>query len=222
MFQGFKRNRRLLAYVQNHNPVFCTFLNSTKSFHRVNYCKLFKLLVKRELPLLIIRVLANFYMNNLVRVSWGGAMTDYFTALNGVKQGAVFKSYSLLRVCWLSLLILSKAGVGCFIYTLWAHLHTRMTFWHLPLLRCANFSLYVKIMPSNIASPSMHLNPNVWLSYLRIVATLSKRLMIVFFIHRRHRWLTLFNRLLILAIWSIRFGWRRRYYNQETFFSRTS
>jgi len=49
----------------------------------------FKLLVKRELPLLIIRVLANLYMHNFVRVSWGGAMTDYFTALNGVKQGAV-------------------------------------------------------------------------------------------------------------------------------------
>jgi len=28
-------------------------------------------------------------MNNLVRVSWSGAMTDYFRALNGVKQGAV-------------------------------------------------------------------------------------------------------------------------------------
>jgi len=60
-------------YVRNQNPVFCTFLDSTKAFDRVNYCKLFKLLVKRELPELIIRVLANLYMNNLVRVSWGGA-----------------------------------------------------------------------------------------------------------------------------------------------------
>jgi len=71
--------------------VFCTFLDSTKAFDRVNYCELFKLglLVKRELPLLIKRVLAKLYLNNLVRVFWGGAMTDYFTALNGVKQGAV-------------------------------------------------------------------------------------------------------------------------------------
>jgi len=30
-------------------------------------------------------------------------------------------------------------------------------------------------MPTNIASPSMHLNPNVWLPYLRIFATLSKK-----------------------------------------------
>jgi len=39
---------------------------------------------------------ANLYMNNLVRVSWGGAMTDYFTALNGVLSPI---AYSLLRVC---------------------------------------------------------------------------------------------------------------------------
>jgi hypothetical protein len=69
--------------------VFCTFLDSTKAFDRVNTCKLFKLLVKLKLPLLVIRVLANLYMNNSVRVSWGGAMTDYLTALNGVKQGPV-------------------------------------------------------------------------------------------------------------------------------------
>jgi len=66
---------------------------------------------------------------------------------------------------------------------------------------CANFSLYVKIMPVTMASPSMHLNPYVWLPNLRIVATLSKRSMIVFFTSTVE-WLTLFNRFLILAIWS--------------------
>jgi len=59
-------------YVQNQNSVYCSFLDSTKAFVRVNYCKLFKLLVKRELPLLTIRVLANLYMNNLVQVACMG------------------------------------------------------------------------------------------------------------------------------------------------------
>jgi len=75
-------------YVQSQNPAFCTSLHSTWAFDTVNYCKLFKLLVKRKLPVLIIRVLANLYMNYFFWVSWGGAMTDYFTAFNGVKQGA--------------------------------------------------------------------------------------------------------------------------------------
>jgi len=42
-------------------------------------------------------------------------MTDYFTALNGVKQGAVLSP--ILYCVYVNdlLLILSKAGVGCFI-----------------------------------------------------------------------------------------------------------
>jgi len=58
-------------------------------------------------------------------------------------------------------------------------------YWHLPLLQCANFSLYVKIMPANIASPSMHSNPNVWLPYLRIVTFKKVNDRIIFYIDGR-------------------------------------
>jgi len=69
--------KETVAYdVQNQNHVFCTFLDSTKALDGVNYCKLFKLLVKRELPVLIIRVLANLDMDNLVRVSCMGRCHD--------------------------------------------------------------------------------------------------------------------------------------------------
>ena len=72
-------------YVQNQNPVFCTFLDATKAFDRLHYCKLFKLLIKRELPAYIVRVLVNLYTQNSVRVTWGGAiMSEYFSAVNGV------------------------------------------------------------------------------------------------------------------------------------------
>jgi len=71
-------------------------LDSTKAFDRVNYCKLFKLLVKRELLLLIIRVLANLSMNNLVRVAWGGAMP--FHSSQRSQTGRCVETYSLLRV----------------------------------------------------------------------------------------------------------------------------
>jgi len=113
-------------------------------------------------------------------------MTDYFIALNEVKQGAVLSPILYCVYVDDLLLILCKAGVGCFIDLHFVGaLAYAMTsfFWHLPLLRYANFSLYVKIiyMPANIASPSMHLNPNVWLPNLRVVTTLSKRSMIVFF-----------------------------------------
>jgi hypothetical protein len=45
-------------YVQNQGPVFCTFPDAYKAFDRINYSKLFKLLMKRKLPAYIIRVLA--------------------------------------------------------------------------------------------------------------------------------------------------------------------
>jgi len=127
-------------------------------------------------------------MNNLFRVSWGGALTDYFTALNGVKQGAVL-SPILCCVYADPLLILPKAGVGCFIGL---HFAGALAYADDLVLLASTASAmrkllaigYVKIMPANIASNSMHLNPNVWLPNLRIFATLSHNSMMVF-LHRR-------------------------------------
>jgi len=31
----------------------------------------------------------NMYSNNLVRITWGGVVSDYFSAVNEVKQGGV-------------------------------------------------------------------------------------------------------------------------------------
>jgi len=87
----------LSYYVQHQSLVFCTFLDATKAFDRIKYCKLLKLLLQCHLPARIIRVLVNFYSNNLVRVSWCGAVSDYFVADNGVKQGTVLRP--VLFVC---------------------------------------------------------------------------------------------------------------------------
>jgi len=76
------------------------------------------------------------------------------------------------------LLILSKAGVGCFIglHFVGALAYADDIVILAPTASAMRklLAIYVKIIPANIASPSMHLNPNVWLPYLRIVATLSK------------------------------------------------
>jgi len=74
------------------SPVFCTFLDASKAFDRANYCKLFRLLIKRDLPACIIHVLINMYTGHLIRISWAGVTSDYFNALNGVKQGGVIST----------------------------------------------------------------------------------------------------------------------------------
>ena len=102
-------------YVENQSPVFCTFLDASEAFDKVNYCKLFNLLLKRELPVLIIRILANLYTNNFVCIYWGGTTTDYFSVINRVKQGAVLSPILFCVYIDDLLLLLSKAGVGCYI-----------------------------------------------------------------------------------------------------------
>jgi len=79
-----------------------------------------RLLLKRDLPACILRVLLCFYTNNFVRVSWCGLFSEYFLLLatNGVKQGGVFSTV-LFCVYIDDLLVrerrLSNANIGCFI-----------------------------------------------------------------------------------------------------------
>jgi len=67
------------------SPVFCTFFDASKAFDRVNYCKLFRLLLNRGLPASIIRTLVNMKTSNLIHIS--RVMSEYVNALNGVKHG---------------------------------------------------------------------------------------------------------------------------------------
>jgi hypothetical protein len=104
----------LSYYLSNRSNVFCTFLDATKAFDRINYCKLFKLLLCRSLPYCIIRVLFCLYANNYVYVSWVGANSSSFLAYNGVKQGGVLSP--VLFCLYMDGLLnrLSDAGVGCY------------------------------------------------------------------------------------------------------------
>jgi len=97
-------------YVQHQSPAFCTFLDATKAFGRIKYCKLFKLRLQCHLPAPIIRVLVNLYTNSLVHVSWCGAVSDYFVAGPAVLSPVLFCVYIDDLV-----LLLSEVGVGCFI-----------------------------------------------------------------------------------------------------------
>jgi hypothetical protein len=83
--------KKTLSYnVNNQTPVFCTFLDASKAFDRIHYGKLFDSLIKCNLPACIIRVLINLYTHNLLRERWNGVDTDYFSAVNGVKQSEQF------------------------------------------------------------------------------------------------------------------------------------
>ena len=46
----------LTYYVNNHSTVFCSFLDTSKAFDRVHYCKLLRLLIDRGMPPYIVRI----------------------------------------------------------------------------------------------------------------------------------------------------------------------
>ena len=105
----------LSYYNRNNTTTFCSFLDATKAFDRVNYCKLFRLLIERGIPACFVRILIKLYTCHSVRVSWAGFASDYFTAINGVKQGGVLSPVLFCIYIDTLLIRLSKCGVGCFI-----------------------------------------------------------------------------------------------------------
>ena len=55
------------------------------------------------------------YTANQVRVLWAGLTSDYFSALNGVKQGGVISPILFCIYIDDLLIKLSLAGVGCYV-----------------------------------------------------------------------------------------------------------
>jgi hypothetical protein len=100
-------------YMTNGSGVYCIMLDATKAFDRVEYFKLFKLLMERKISPIAIRILLNMYTNHSVRVSWNGVFSDCFTGMNGTKQGGVLSP--ILFSIYLDGLLceLQRGGVGC-------------------------------------------------------------------------------------------------------------
>ena len=76
---GFKQNRStamcskiakeiITYYTSCNTSVHCTFLDSSKAFDKIHYGKLFKLLLYRDIPPHVIRVLLNKYTDQQIRV----------------------------------------------------------------------------------------------------------------------------------------------------------
>ena len=101
-------------YNLNKSNVFVLMLDASKSFDRVNYCKRFGELLKRDISPIVLKLLLYMYTSQTLRVvKWGHTVSNYFTVRNGVKQGGVL-SPLLFAIYTDSLLKrLEESGVGC-------------------------------------------------------------------------------------------------------------
>ena len=101
-------------YTNNSSSVYCCLLDATKAFDRVNYSKLFRMLIDRKMPPVVVRLLLNMYTGHHTRIMWNGCFSQYMDVKNGVKQGGILSP--ILFCVYLDTLILSlvNSGVGCY------------------------------------------------------------------------------------------------------------
>ena len=65
-------------YINNDSTLYCTTLDAINAFDWVEYCKLFKLLIEKNLPATVIMLLLTMYTGRLVRISWNGVCSFSF------------------------------------------------------------------------------------------------------------------------------------------------
>jgi hypothetical protein len=102
-------------YNDQKTDVYCTLLDASKAFDRLEFCTLFKKLIKRNMCPLFTRILLFMYVNQSLVVRWNGSMSDRFQVTNGVKQGGI--TSPLLFCIYINDLldILKNNGIGCYI-----------------------------------------------------------------------------------------------------------
>ena len=109
----FVVNEVIQYYLNNSTNVYTILLDASRAFDRVNYIKLFRLLLRRRLCPVVTRFLANMYTSQSVRVKWGNVISPQVLVSNGVKQGGVISP--ILFIVYMDELLnnLCMSGVGC-------------------------------------------------------------------------------------------------------------
>jgi hypothetical protein len=104
----------IISYYLNRNSnVYSCLLDASKAFDRVNYGKLFRILIDRNLPFCIIRCIKDSYIRQQVTVIWDNYHSLPFNISNGVKQGGVLSP--ILFTVYIDDLLkkLRNSGIGC-------------------------------------------------------------------------------------------------------------
>ena len=100
-------------YLQNGSNVYGTVLDATKAFDRIDFCKLFREMIIRKIPPLVIRLIMEMYEKQSMAVRWNNEYSDSFGVSNGVKQGGVLSPILFCIYIDNLLMSLKKNDIGC-------------------------------------------------------------------------------------------------------------
>ena len=76
-------------YKSRGTTVYVTFLDASKAFDRIDHWLLFNKMIKKGVPLFIIKLLFFWYSRQKMFVRWGNTCSTSFCVTNGVKQGGI-------------------------------------------------------------------------------------------------------------------------------------
>ena len=76
-------------YNEKGSNVYVCMLDASTAFDKVNFVKLFSLLIDRNIPGVFLRIIMDLYTRQNLRASWNGVISTNFSVSNGVRQGGV-------------------------------------------------------------------------------------------------------------------------------------
>ncbi len=106
-------NETISYYNSRKTNVYVALLDATKAFNSVNYCKLFRKLIEKNMSPSVLRLLLYMYTHQKLQVKWNDHIGNMFSIPNVVKQSGVLSP--ILFSIYLDGLLtkLNKKGVGC-------------------------------------------------------------------------------------------------------------
>ena len=135
----------IAKYCFNGSTVYGCFLDASKAFDRVDHTSLFKKLLDRKVPPVVVRVLLSWYVNQRASVLWNKCLSQKFS---GVWQGGVL-SRILFTIYIDDLLVAPEQKVfGNTLLVLSAMQMTSLSLHHHILLyvTCLQLALYMLIL----------------------------------------------------------------------------
>ena len=101
----FALKKVIQYYKSNNSPVYSCFLDASKAFDRVNHWTLFRKLLNRGVPVVLIRILLYWYRTQTFCVKWGSTTSEFFNVSNGVRQNVTTVPWVLNYICFMHIVV---------------------------------------------------------------------------------------------------------------------
>ena len=100
--------------------IYACLLDYRKAFDLVNHVKMFKNLMNRSMPLILLRLMIYMYLAQKCYIKWENTQSYSFSVTNGVRQGSIFSPKGGFAT-YLDPLIeeLRNSGYGCILSGFW-------------------------------------------------------------------------------------------------------